>query len=177
VSDLKFNFILTVAGANQNKQVFVEDELQYPEVFRSPIGQPIDIDHKQEFEDIRGEITGSWLVPVQEDRPLGIKCSGVIISKYDKDIAKIRMGAGKWAAVSMEALPNPLEQVGSFLIIHMPIFVGAGLVRYPGCSFAHVEEVDGKPVKEDEPIQEQQIASIRTVRKQILTAGIRLLVK
>ena len=142
--DLRYTFILTTAGANQNDQFFVEDELLDPAVYMSPIGEPINEDHEQTFKAICGEICSSIIVPAQGDRPLAIKCGGLILNDYPKVIRKVHQGAGRWATMSMEALPNPLERVGKYLVIHNPQFVGAGLVRFPGNKFSQIEEVSGR---------------------------------
>ena len=141
--DLRYTFILTTAGANQNDQFFVEDELLDPEVYLSPVGEPINEDHEQTFKAICGEIHSSIIVPSQGDRPLAVKCGGLILNDYPKVIRKVHQGAGRWATMSMEALPNPLERVGKYLVIHNPKFVGAGLVRFPGNKFSQIEEVSG----------------------------------
>jgi hypothetical protein len=146
---LKFSFILTTSGANQNQQVFMDEDLKDPEVLNSPVGQPIDEDHDQSFGAIVGQILKSEYVPESADSPSAIKCYGELFVQNNPDLLyKIKEGAGKWAAMSMEAIPNPLERVGEYLVIHKPIFVGAGIVRFPGNKYSKIDSVDDKPVEE-----------------------------
>lgn len=143
---LPIKFVLTTVGANENKQVFVEDELMQKAVYESPIGEPIDEDHGQLFRDVCGDIMTSTFQAADARSPAAyIRCGGYIFGNVYPEIAfKVAVGAGRWAAVSMEALPDPLEQVGQYLIVHNPRFVGAGLVRFPGNLYSKIDEVDGE---------------------------------
>ena len=146
---LSFGFILTSAGANGNDQFFVEDEICIPDVYNSVIGQPINEDHEQSFHAIVGNITQSSFLEASEAMPSSIYCGGEIYSDIYPDVAKkVQRGAGRWAAVSMEAIPNPLEMVGKYLVIHMPKFVGAGLVRFPANEYSQIDEVDGQHIQD-----------------------------
>lgn len=170
---MEFSFILTTAGANQNDQVFVEDELRIASVYQSPIGEAVDWDHDQSFMAVCGEIRSSEIFEAQGDRPMGIRCNGVIFSDMYPEIAKkIKIGAGRWAAVSMEALPNPLERIGKFLVIHNPVFVGAGLVRFPGNKFSVIENVDGEPTSANLVSVKEQSRFLENIVRQ----GVELLV-
>ena len=146
---LHFSFILTTSGANSNNQYFVDDELSTPEIYLNPIYQAIDEDHLEGFRPVVGEIISSAYFPAANGKPSGIRCEGVIFEDiYPKEAIKVRRGAGKWCAVSMEALPNPLERIGKYLVIHNPTFVGAGLVRFPGNKFSQIEDIDGQGVQQ-----------------------------
>ena len=140
-------FTLTTSGSNDNNQFFVEDELALPEVYESPIGEAINQDHDQRFEAICGEIFSSEFVPQDGDNLSRIRCHGVIFSDYYPEVAyKARTGAGRWAAISMEAIPNPLEQVGKYLVVHNPKFVGASLVRFPANRHATIDQVSDSSI-------------------------------
>ena len=144
---LDFGFILCSAGANANDQFFVEDEISVPEIYNSVIGEPLNEDHEQTFRAIVGNINESSFITAAGEVPASIYCRGNIFADIYPAVAKkVRLGAGRWAAVSMEAIPNPLEMVGKYLIIHMPKFVGAGLVRFPANAYSQIDEVDGSPV-------------------------------
>ena len=139
---MAMRFILTSMGANRNNQVFVESECQSPTVLNPLIGQAIDLDHLQSFDAICGEITGSEWVQATDDTPAAIRCTGVLFEDLYPTVAKkVRMGIGKWAAISMEAYPNPAELIGNYIVVHNPVFIGCALVRFPGCVDAQIEEV------------------------------------
>ena len=149
-------FVLTSAGANDNDQFFVEDEIARPEIFRTPIGEPINEDHEQTFKAIVGEIYDSEFFQGSYDSPSGIVCRGVIFTDIYPHVGrKVRAGAGRWAAVSMEAMPRPLERVGKYLVIHNPKFTGVGIVRMPANPYSKIVEVDGgnpnNPIERYEP--------------------------
>lgn len=139
---LPFNFILTSAGANQNNQFFVEDEIAQADVYNSVIGEPINEDHEQSFHAIVGEVRTSSFIQAAGGIPSSIKCSGcVFANQYPRVAYKVYLGAGRWAAISMEAIPQPLEQVGKYLVVHNPKFVGAALVRFPACPHAQIDPI------------------------------------
>lgn len=146
---MRFRFTLTTSGGNLNKQFFVEDELSIPSIYESPIGEAVDVDHDQNFWGVVGEIYDSVFQQATYHKKSRIRCEGVVFEDLYPDVAmKARRGAGRWAAVSMEAIPNPLKRAGEFLVIHMPKFIGAGLVRFPGNLESTIDEVDGQPVSQ-----------------------------
>ena len=113
-----------------------------PEVYNSVLGEPINQDHDQTFKAICGDITGSRYIPAMDDDPSVIRCTGVIFADDYPDVAnKIRRGAGRWAAMSMEAIPNPLERVGKYLVVHMPKFIGSAIVRFPANEYSRIDQI------------------------------------
>lgn len=143
-SCLHFGFVLVSAGANLNDQFFVEDDLANPDIYKTPIGEPVNQDHEQTFAAIVGEIYDAEFVDGNDERPSSILCRGVVFSDlYPHVSRKVRTGAGRWAAVSMEAMPRPLEKVGKYLVIHQPKFTGVGIVRIPANPYSKITEVDG----------------------------------
>jgi hypothetical protein len=139
---LAFRFVLTTEGANSNDQFFVDDELAMPEVYMSPVGEPVDEDHDQSFHGICGEITTSAYMKGGPEGLSYVGCTGNIFADlYPRVATKVIRGVGRWAAVSMEAIPNPLEKVGKYLVIHAPKFCGVGLVRFPGNRHSKIHEV------------------------------------
>lgn len=149
---LEFDFILTTSGTNQNGQTFLDEDLRRPEVYNYVIGQPIDCDHLEGFLNVRGEIQTAVYCPETASFPSCIRCKGVIfefIGGHFAEVAElVRLGAGKWAAVSMEAIPRPLRKIGGTrkVIIHDPMFIGAGLVRRPGNKLSQIENLEGEVV-------------------------------
>lgn len=169
---LHFRFILTTSGANDNDQFFVEDEIARPEIFRTPIGEPVNEDHDQSFRAIVGEIYDAEFVSGTYERPAAIVCRGVIFTDIYPHVGrKVRAGAGRWAAVSMEAMPRPLERVGKYLVIHNPKFTGVGIVRMPANPYSKIVEVNGgdpnNPIEryEDSP---RQAAMLKAGLDQVL---------
>ena len=165
-SCLHFGFVLVSAGANLNDQFFIEDDLCDPDIYRTPIGEPVNQDHEQTFDAIVGEIYDAEFVDGNDERPSSILCKGVVFSDlYPHVSRKVRTGAGRWAAVSMEAMPRPLEKVGKYLVIHQPKFTGVGIVRIPANPFSKITEVDGSmpnnPVDRYESSSAPQAASLR----------------
>jgi hypothetical protein len=158
---MHFRFVLTTSGPNDNDQFFVEDELARPEIYQTPIGEPVNQDHEQTFSAIVGEIYDAEFVEGTYERPSAIICKGVVFTDFYPQVArKVRAGAGRWAAVSMEAMPRPLERVGKYLVIHNPNFTGVGIVRMPANPYSKIVEVDGG--SPDNPIEryENQTASL-----------------
>jgi hypothetical protein len=147
--EMSMSWCLTTSGTNENFQTFMDEDLRDPEVYQSPIGEPIDNDHEQTFQAVVGEIRDSKYVKATAHRPSAIISYGVIFEDLYPEVAmKVRRGAGRWAGTSMEALPNPLERVGKYLVIHKPKFVGCGLVRFKGNKYSDVESIDGEPVEQ-----------------------------
>ena len=143
-----FNFILTTSGTNQNNQHFNDEDLRQASVFLNPVGQAIDYDHQEGFMPVVGEIRESIYVPATSSLPSLIRCRGVLFEYLFPTICeKVRLGAGKWAAVSMEAIPRPLRKIGNKEIIVNPLFVGAGLVRFPGNIHSQIEQFDDQIVR------------------------------
>lgn len=175
---MHFRFVLTTSGPNDNDQFFVEDEIARPEIYRTPIGEPVNQDHEQTFNAIVGEIYDAEFVEGTYERPAAIVCKGVVFTDFYPHVArKVRAGAGRWAAVSMEAMPRPLERVGKYLVIHNPNFTGVGIVRMPANPYSKIVEVDGgapdNPVKRYDTGHEAQAASLRSGLDLVLGSRLR----
>ena len=169
---LEFEFVLTTVGTNENGQTFLDEDLRRPEVYNYVINQALDCDHLLGFKEVCGEIVDAWYCPETPRFPACIRCKGVIfayLGGHFQQVAELlQLGAGKWAAVSMEAVPRPLRSVMGTkkVIVHNPLFFGAGLVRRPGNKFSQVEDIGGKSIPQyfqptDRTEDKRMVATVR----------------
>ncbi len=172
---LYFTFKLCHVGKNNNRDIFLKEELlamfektkgvKIPS-WRTPVGEPIDNDHDFKFPAIVGDIYDSIFVenPKQEDDDKAyIKCAAVIYRGLYPDVAfKVQRGAQLgYAKLSMEVKFRQAVQTHQGRVLKGLNFKGAALTRLPADSDSEITSVDQDRVAsatDDKPLA---TASIR----------------
>lgn len=155
---LYFAFKLCHTGINNNKDIFLMEELkklsskgrgiEMP-AWKTPEGEPIDNDHNFSFPAIVGDIYQSVLVenptPEDDSRPY-IKCAAVIYRGLYPDVAfKVARGSRLgYAKVSMEVKFKAGIPTQEGRILRGLNFKGAALTRIPADIDAHIDPVSAK---------------------------------
>lgn len=154
---LFFTFKLVHCGKNNNKDIFLLEEMekmvekrrgQQMPAWKTPEGEPIDYDHNFGFPAIVGDIYQSVLVknpPTPGEQPY-IRCAGVIYRGLYPDVAyKVVRGSQLgYARVSMEVKFKQGIPSHEGRVLRGLNFKGAALTRMPADEIADIEDVGDK---------------------------------
>lgn len=170
---LYFTFKLCHVGKNNNRDIFLHEELtamfdkskgvKIPS-WRTPVGEPIDHDHDFKFPAIVGDIYDSIFVehpdPADDDRAY-IKCAAVIYRGLYPDVAfKVQRGAQLgYARLSMEVKFRQAVQTHNGRVLKGLNFKGAALTRLPADNDAEITSVDQSQMAraEELPVETRKI--------------------